>query len=210
MHIPVGEVLRYMGWRGKVPDGAVLSAVEKALGLVNETAAPRAVYKVFSYTDGKLAEADLMLPGEDIARHLKGADKVVLIAATLGIDVDRTESTLARTSALEALAFDAAASAAIEEFLDEVSDKISADLNRTLGARFSPGYGDLPIECQAPFMKLLRADKEIGLTLNEEYNMIPLKSVTALIPVGAGCPRDKTHDCARCSMSGCAFRSEKK
>ena len=47
--------------------------------------------------------------------------------------------------------------------------------------RFSPGYGDMPIEIQVDILQLLDASRRLGMVLTESNLMIPTKSITALI-----------------------------
>jgi len=49
--------------------------------------------------------------------------------------------------------------------------------------RFSPGYGDMGIENQTKVLKVLSADKTLGITLNSSYFMTPIKSITAIMGV---------------------------
>ena len=49
--------------------------------------------------------------------------------------------------------------------------------------RFSPGYGDLPIEIQKDIFRALDCPRRIGLTLNENLLMSPTKSVSAIIGI---------------------------
>ena len=51
--------------------------------------------------------------------------------------------------------------------------------------RFSPGYGDLPINMQKDIFAALDCPRKIGLSLNESLLMSPSKSVTAIIGVSA-------------------------
>ena len=55
--------------------------------------------------------------------------------------------------------------------------------NKKTKPRFSPGYGDLPIEIQPKILTVLSADKTLGITLNESYLMTPVKSITAIMGV---------------------------
>ena len=48
-------------------------------------------------------------------------------------------------------------------------------------ARFSPGYGDVPISVQKEFLDSLDAGRRMGILLSESYLMSPSKSVTAII-----------------------------
>ena len=48
--------------------------------------------------------------------------------------------------------------------------------------RYSPGYGDMPLEEQKVFYRILEM-QDMGITLTENCFMIPEKSVTAVAPV---------------------------
>ena len=48
-------------------------------------------------------------------------------------------------------------------------------------SRFSAGYGDFPLECQRGLLEMLRADKILGISLNDSLLMTPAKSVTAVV-----------------------------
>jgi cobalamin-dependent methionine synthase I len=52
-----------------------------------------------------------------------------------------------------------------------------------MNRRFSPGYGDLPLNVQAKFLEIMQASKKLGIYLNESDLMIPRKSVTAILGV---------------------------
>jgi 5-methyltetrahydrofolate--homocysteine methyltransferase len=49
--------------------------------------------------------------------------------------------------------------------------------------RFSPGYGDWPLEEQKILFPVLDCAHTIGLTLTESCMMAPVKSVTAVIAI---------------------------
>ena len=55
-----------------------------------------------------------------------------------------------------------------------------------LSARFSAGYGDVPLELQRDIFALLDCPRRIGLTLNESLLMSPSKSVTAIVGISRG------------------------
>src|SRR5699024_4636248 len=99
----------------------------------------------FSIGDGKLK-----LPGEDIKNHLSKSKECLLIAATLGHAVDTRIRYYEKVSMNNAVILDACATAAIEQICDkiciEIQDQLAKD--KRLTYRFSPGYGDLPIQIQ--------------------------------------------------------------
>ncbi len=204
MQIPEDEILRYLGVR--IPDENARRSARKAAEEVSCAAEPKGVYKKFAYSDGVLTDIDYRLPGKDIVRHLGGAKEVIVMAVTLGLKVDFETSRLGKISAGRAVMFDAAASAAAEAFADEFTDRIAAEIGSPVGDRFSPGYGDLPITVQRDVQMMLSADRKIGLSVDKDYTLIPLKSITAIAPVGA--ERCKKHDCKKCNNTDCAFRKE--
>ena len=49
--------------------------------------------------------------------------------------------------------------------------------------RFSPGYGDLALAHQKEVLKLLNAEKNVGITLTDTCLMVPTKSVSAIVGI---------------------------
>ena len=76
--------LRYMGASGWTPDAATSALLDKAEQTVLTAAAPRAVYRRLPRTALPLENC-----GSDLTRHLQGCDEVLLLAATLGAEVDK-------------------------------------------------------------------------------------------------------------------------
>ena len=75
--------------------------------------------------------------------------------------------------------------------------------------RFSPGYGDLPLVCQRDFLGLLDAPRQIGLTLTPQLMMVPEKSVSAIIGVGAPSREGPRRGCEGCALQkNCVYRRE--
>ncbi|NLC44698.1 MAG: Vitamin B12 dependent methionine synthase activation subunit, partial [Clostridiales bacterium] len=75
-----------------------------------------------------------------------------------------------------------------------------------LRPRFSPGYGDLPLEIQGPLLESLDAKQLIGVTLTNAYLMLPQKSVSAFVGIGkTGCIHPE-QDCQACNKTNCEFR----
>ena len=81
---------------------------------------------------------------------------------------------------MKALLFQAMGGERIEALCDVFCDSIAEEYGVGLKPRFSPGYGDLSIECQKEIFDILGYQKKIGLTLTDSFMMSPTKSVTAL------------------------------
>lgn len=135
------------------------------------------------------------------------------MAATLGLGPDRL---IARAQAeglmSRALALQAVSAAMIEAWCDRVNAELQGqalECGKRCRPRFSPGYGDFPLECQPGLFRLLGVQRNIGVTLTDSLLMLPTKSVTAVIGLCDGetpCPTG----CAACDRADCAFRDTRK
>lgn len=162
------EILRYAGVRGDAPE------IEALLDECIKESEDKLAYKV-CYGGFPVSFFD-SVGSKDLKKHLEGCNKVILFAATVGIGIDRLIARYASVSPTKSLLFQAIGAERIEALCDEFNSEF-------VGSRFSPGYGDLPLEFQKEIFKVLDCPKRIGLTLNESMLMSPTKSVTAIIGV---------------------------
>ena len=209
--ISLTEAARYLGVKGE-PDNTVLELLERAERLVRETVRPVYVYRetaVEAAENGiKLACMAETLTGRDIRKHLNGCDRAVLLAATLSAEADKLIRQTAVRDMAFSLAVDCICSAAVEQLCNKAEEEIFSGGNvpyRTW--RFSPGYGDLPLDLQGAFLTALNAQRRIGLTATENSLLIPSKSVTAIIGISDTPVQRGARGCAVCSMrESCAYR----
>lgn len=183
------EVLRYLGYRRKqelTPDISAL--VDEMIMEVQNVSNARYLYQAYDFTLDEanhaihLTNTDLVLQSKQLYSHLKHAKQVVLLAATLGIEVERQVRLYELSEMTKAFVLDAACVDYIEKICDLAEVDIDSQFtDSVLNRRFSPGYGDLSLEVQPQFLKTLGADRQLGLTLTENYLMIPRKSVTAIL-----------------------------
>ena len=130
--------------------------------------------------------ADVTLRSRDLGRNLAGCSQVALLAATIGPQVD---ALIRRHSSLDpvyASILQATGAMYIEELVDLVNSeikKIAAAQGLKTKPRYSPGYGDVPLQVQKDFFRLLPCTR-IGLTLMDTLIMAPEKSVTAFVGIG--------------------------
>lgn len=207
----INEVLRYMGCPPEQAAPQTRALAEQAAAQMEQTARPRSVFRESGLSitgDGVLLESGLLLPGRDLAQHLAGCDRAVMLAVTLSAQADalirRAES---RDMAL-ALALDCAAAALVEEVCDRLEGEIFAKYPGChFPFRFSPGYGDLPLSVQSGLLALLDAPRKIGLCANENHILTPRKSVTALIGVSREPVGRAVRSCQSCpGREGCQYR----
>lgn len=146
-------------------------------------------------------------------RLLADCNEAVLMAATLGAQSERILLRRQARSSKDALLMDAVLSAAIEAVCDDQEQIIRRKYlqeNLYLTDRFSPGYGDMPLEQTKEICALLQAEKTIGLHVSQSGIMIPRKSVTAIMGVSAKKMPVRPSRCAICSMrESCMLREQK-
>lgn len=199
------EALRYL--RARPNDEAAGILVDTVyLKLRNEVQA-RSVLQKHSITvdeAGVTLDTGVRFTSRDLARHLKGCDKALLLAATLGSRVDVAIRRLALGSVAEGAAAQAVAAALIESYCDSVQAQADTD-GLAQRPRFSPGYGDWNLEEQRLLFPVLDCAKRIGLTLTDGLMMAPSKSVTAIIGLSedVACVWNK---CMTCGNVNCPYR----
>lgn len=210
--IPEKEVRRYMGLRGPVdisPDTDAM--IKKAIGALEKDCSPKYVSRAFPVTveGNEVRFADVVIKSRSLARNLAGCTQCVLFAATAGHFCDMLVKRASVTSSAYASCCQAAGAAAIEAYCDLINDKIKDEYEaKGLFARprFSPGYGDLPLENQKDWFRLLDITRNTGIELTGSLLMVPTKSVTAIIglsPDRLPCVRQ---GCESCTMSSaCTF-----
>ena len=182
LHLQEREIARYLGLRGQAPDEALKGLMAEAEGSLKAGSYRVCYVRLPVQTDGSRLELgqDLVLQSTALARNLSGCREVVLFCTTVGPLVDR--GILAnRLRPSRALVWDAAGTAAIEQLCDD----FCAWLPRPQRPRFSPGYGDLPLSCQKDILKLLDAERLLGVRLTDSLLMTPCKSVTAFVGLDA-------------------------
>lgn len=183
--VDFGEILRYAGV--KTGTRELEASVKEALTLAEGSLSYRVVYRVLPVRPQErgVFVGDILMPSAALARNLAGCERAVLFAATVGSALDRLLARYARVSPVTALFLQAVGA----ERIEALCDAFARDIEREVGAlrpRFSPGYGDLPLEIQRDIFAVLDCPRKIGLTLTDSLLMSPTKSVTAIMGIEKG------------------------
>ena len=206
------EVLRYMGCPPDRADPATRTLAKECGTELLRAVRPRWVWRAEELVpeDGGLRlGCGLLLPGQDLKRHLKDCRRAAIFCATLGAEADtlirRAES--CRDMA-RALALDCAATAAVEGLCDQIELELQGRFPGCFFPfRYSPGYGDLPLEVQGSLLALLDAQRRVGLTATSTHILIPRKSVTAILGVADGPIERHQRSCLGCpARESCHYR----
>ena len=181
------EILRYAGARDE--DGILAGTLDECLGIALPVLSYRVCFcELAIKSEGTVTDLGFArVASASLAKNLGGCTHVLVLAATLGVELDRMIARYGAISPAKALLLNAIGA----ERIEALCDAFSADVAREYGARgfvtrprFSPGYGDLPLTLQRELLSLLDAPKRIGVFLNESLLMTPSKSVTALVGIG--------------------------
>lgn len=186
MEINVKNVLRYMGVRGEADENTLALAL-KAIELGKKIATPRmsTVILPVERKEGKLFVGGAELSGESAKKLLKDSQRAGLLTVTAGHAIDDEVRKLAVKSAALSLALDAVGTEIVEITADGAEEELKKALGEgvRLTYRFSPGYGDMPLDFNAAILRLTDAQRRTGVTGVDGQLLAPSKSVTAIVGV---------------------------
>jgi len=192
-----------LGINGEMPEG-MGEQLEQAERKLLQTAEPQGVYRI-------MGAADMDLPGSAIKKHLAECDGIIVMAVTLGVGIDRLIRTAQVRDMAEAVILDSGASILAEQCADAMEMLIRSENDGFMTGRYSPGYGDFPIEMQGQIVKTIGGPKSIGLTVNESCILIPRKSVTAVMGISDHPVTGYRATCEECLIKeSCGLRKEGK
>lgn len=228
------EALRYMGYR---QDAAHAAHAVHATHVAHAAPDPRLLLRMddifsqlesaaaFAYTTrlftieikgDNVAIGGLRVRSASLAEHLRGCDKGLLFAATLGAAVDRLMLRLSATGMDDAVILQACAAAYLEQCADTAQQELAREYEPaglSLWPRYSPGYGDFSLDCQRAITRMLDTGRRIGLHCTDGNMLTPTKSITAVIGLGRGQagaddglePIPARRSPGGCSPAGCAL-----
>ena len=183
--------------------------MDEAEGLLFEAARPAFAYAV-------LGAEQLPAQGESLAKHLEGCGRLVLSAVTLGHAVDDLITDTQSSKIALSVVIDCGASVMAELAANLAEEQIRAELAADTGtaadadpsaarplymtARFSPGYGDSPLEMQTQVLDILNAEEQLGITLSKGFMMSPSKSITGIMGLADHPVTGRLATCAECVL----------
>jgi len=189
------DVKKSLVWRRiGIPTGSAAAELEDdfeaAYRRAREALAPRHSHKLWAVASAARGTVTLeggVAFGSDLVEKLtRGADALAAMAATVGPGVDGlVEEYNRRGDVFAMMVADAVGSVAAEELMSRVHAAVAAEVEETGGSvtrRVSPGYGDFDLAYQ-PRLVELAGGAALGITLTDNFMMVPRKSVTAVAAV---------------------------
>lgn len=213
--LPYNEILRYLGYRNTAIPKALDELIKSCMELTLKTIQPKSIYHRYpiSFLSEGIAvsSTNIVLQGKSIRDHLQECKEIFLLAGTIGTEMDKLIRTKMVVSPDEGVILDSCATAAIEMLMDLTENSIRnmcEQNEESITWRFSPGYGDLPLDTQINLLAALDTSRKIGLTVSRSLILIPSKSVTAVIGVSKKVSRiSQQNHCDTCTNnSDCAYK----
>ncbi|MGL5438955.1 MAG: methionine synthase [Filifactoraceae bacterium] len=205
------EIRRYSGYKEKfkiIPE--IENRIDELIVQLADRVRAKNIYSIHPVTveDSAVSFGKIRLESSALAKNLDNCSEVVVLAATLGNEVD---AMIRRYSTLDSTAMvlvQAIATEYLEKYVDQIEKDIIGSLKEgiSLKPRFSPGYGDLSITCQKEVLTLLDAHRKIGLSCTSSHMLTPCKSVTAIIGITNQLGEKKPHKCSQCNFKNCEVR----
>lgn len=179
------EVLRYLRASSKTDDPELLRLIDEAAERSYKEIKPKSIYEIFecSRHGDEVKIGSFTFKSKRFAENMKGCKKAVVFAVTLGTESDRLLRSAAAKGASALAIYQAVLAAICEEECDKLEEHIKKTHGVKLRQRYSAGYFDLSIENQEKIFRMMDITKRIGITLTDNFLMIPSKSVTAFIGI---------------------------
>ena len=203
------EILRYAGVKMLTPE--ISRLLEESLDQALPVISGKVCWTRFPLAEnqGILDLTFAQTESEALKRNLDGCEEILVFGATIGLSLDRMILRYGQTSPSKALMLQAIGTERIENLCDafcEICRQEAAHSGQYTVPRFSPGYGDFPLELQKDIFRVLDCSRKIGLTLNDSMMMSPSKSVTAIVGLRR-CPGSSgASGCHSCTKTDCIYR----
>ncbi len=211
MKLNIDDALRYAGVRGAPPED-LRREMEDIAGVLEEKLFPRLTWRAWDLdrgTDGlTLRGAGVTLTGHTAERMLAGCRRAALMVCTAGGRFDALLRTEEARDMARAVLMDGCGSALVEAVCDEAEREIAARFpDLFLTDRFSPGYGDLPLDLQPALCAALDAARRVGVHVTDSLMLTPAKSVTAVVGLSDRPQAARIRGCAYCRLrETCSIR----
>ena len=175
------EILRYC--RAASEDAELSALIDECIEEVGGVLRPRVVSKEYLICREETVYdlGFVSLFSRDLDRALLSCNYLILFVASVGVGADRLISKYARVSPARALVTDAVCTERVEALCNAFEAEVTSGVFSR--PRYSPGYGDVPLDVQKNIFRALSPEKHIGVTLNESMLMSPTKSVSAFIGI---------------------------
>lgn len=216
LHLNRQEIYLMMGSDAYAPDPEMVERIEQTIRHIGEWCRPLWGYELYEITAiGKnfvqLGDQTLAT-GSIITRYLHDAEQLALFVATAGtefqswMDFEACSGDILREFIAGHIGSEIA-----EATVRVMSEALATECNTKgmqIGNPYSPGYCGWNLTGQRTLFEMLPTNP-CGITLTDSCLMLPIKSVSGIIPVGTKVRREP-YGCAICNSANCYKNNLKK
>lgn len=217
--IDKADVLANLGYADQQINASLHQKIDACIALSYRKIVPAFTFETFAVRlspDGAdIGNPPLHIASRDVGALLRYSNEAVVMALSAGAAIEQAIRTESYRDMTSSVILDSCASVAAESIAEALQQQIEKDLcarGLALTNRFSCGYGDFSLQYQSAILRLLNAEKKIGLYASETGILQPKKSITAVMGITDSQIRH-THyaTCAACAAKeSCAYRKEGK
>lgn len=204
LQITLADIYEQMGYRDALPDEATQKETASIINNVRAMVRPEFCFFV-------LRERPDFEIGRIIERQLRGSEAYALFICTAGLRFEEYQQQLMREGDMvKVFIADALGSVIAEHCADRMEDALQESIDK-LGwhhtNRFSPGYCGWHVSQQQLLFPLFEGNT-CGVRLTDSSLMMPIKSVSGIIGLGADV-RHLDYTCGLCDFQQCYKRKLK-
>ncbi|MDD5893640.1 MAG: hypothetical protein PUC67_04770 [Coriobacteriaceae bacterium] len=200
-------VLHLLGCTGASLGSGLDERLDAAVERCERIAQPKSAWRLFKTRASRdcieVVGTSPALAGSRACEQLAGSRGVALLVCTLGDAFDREQGDAAQLAVLDQLMLDAAASSLVQVLARSCRAEIArAATSRGLfaGAFLEPGCSGIPLDVQPGLLRALDAQRMLGVSCTAYGNMVPSKSLTAIVGLFDEEHADNS-GCENCSFS---------
>jgi hypothetical protein len=184
--VPVDEVLRRLGKKRKMEISRELARiVNEEVATCQGLMTPKGIYERFDISMERPEIIEIRggftIKSADLFDWMENCDEMVVLVVTVGGGINaRTGELVDSGEVTRGMVVDAIGSETVEELANVISRIIQNTVRKMTTKRYSPGYGDWDLTDQKSLLDLVDAER-IGVTVNASSQMVPEKSISAVI-----------------------------
>ena len=162
--------------------------------------------RVSSNTRHHTSEA-VFSPSKIVYHQLKYSERIAVFVCTVGNSISHWSKEMMADDPLKGFIADILGSVVVETAIEAIQQKLSDEMQQTglkITNRYSPGYCGWATFEQHKLFSLLPKES-CGIRLTESALMLPIKSVSGFIGIGANV-RFNPYTCRLCDATFCVYR----
>ena len=162
--------------------------------------------------DTRYQSSEIIFSTNKIVYHqLKYSEQIAVFVCTAGDGISQWSKQIMPADPLKGFIADILGSVVVEAAVDAIQKKLSDEMKQAglkITNRYSPGYCGWPTHEQHKLFSLI-SEETCGISLTDSALMLPIKSVSGLIGIGANV-RFNPYTCRNCDATFCVYRNKKK